>query len=251
MFWVFRVCVCVHVRVHVYMRGKELHILVYSSLLSIYQCRWALCCMGKVKCKRLAIAKTKLKAIFFILLGFITVLYLVPMSGESFYILKKSTNSHTEANRKLSIWAECFLVSPVIVKHNEALSRNRGSDGFELFQEDLEMPCRLPNFWFSSQDGKQIKVLEVKLSVNFQTPRRSGWIITSKTTPLIKCFSHWISLEGHRLAPALHGAESWAVSWGYIVCFGQTSNLIYTDLMHESFLLLAGRISTSWMPLGF
>lgn len=95
MFWVFRVCVCVHVRVHVYMRGKELHILVYSSLLSIYQCRWALCCMEKVKCKRLAITKTKLKAIFFILLGFITVLYLVPMSGESFYILKKP-QTHTQ-----------------------------------------------------------------------------------------------------------------------------------------------------------
>lgn len=87
----FRVCVCVQVVVHGNMRGTALHLLVYCSLLNIYHCRWAPCCMGKWNAKvRWSFAKTKPKALGFFFPSPEIIILSVSITAESkIYALKK------------------------------------------------------------------------------------------------------------------------------------------------------------------
>lgn len=88
MFWVFCVYVCVCVVVHVYMRRKGLHILVYSSLLNITSADEHRAAQGNSNVKDWQLQKQSLKKYFFFSVYNSSIL-LVPMIMESFYIFKE------------------------------------------------------------------------------------------------------------------------------------------------------------------
>lgn len=154
MFWVFFLCVCVCAGARgcacVY-EGAALHILVYSSLLNIYQCRWAPCCMGKWNVK-LSVAKTKHKELGEWVSGDNYLMFLGPIIAEIVFISLKN-NTHTKKQIEKNVQLDCaFWLLRTYWNTMKAWGETEAAIGSDSHEEGLGMRCRFPSFWFASQD---------------------------------------------------------------------------------------------------